>query len=126
MDLRPTPGTILDTNRRSPLAPKIKEAGEADDIFPKLMGDVVKPRREFIQNNSLSANVDVWGGGTSRRPSIGVYPEGRSLLDRLGSADDDALGGVLDLFPGLSRSCPRRFSCNQTTRSRGAPGLGGR
>ena len=35
---------------------KIKEVDEADDIFTKLMGDVVEPRREFIQDNSLSAN----------------------------------------------------------------------
>ena len=36
-----------------------RDVGEADDIFVKLMGDVVEPRREFIQDNSLSANVDV-------------------------------------------------------------------
>jgi len=49
----------LDTNARSLLQVKIKEVDEADDIFTKLMGDVVEPRREFIQDNSLSANVDV-------------------------------------------------------------------
>ena len=39
---------------------KIKEVDEADDIFVKLMGDVVEPRREFIQENALSvANLDV-------------------------------------------------------------------
>jgi DNA gyrase subunit B len=39
---------------------KIKEGDDADDIFVKLMGDVVEPRREFIQENALSvANLDV-------------------------------------------------------------------
>ena len=51
--------TTLDTNARSLLQVKIKEVDEADDIFTKLMGDVVEPRREFIQDNALSANVDV-------------------------------------------------------------------
>jgi DNA gyrase subunit B len=51
--------TTLDASERSLLQVKIKEVDEADDIFTKLMGDVVEPRREFIQDNSLSANVDV-------------------------------------------------------------------
>ncbi len=51
--------TTLDTNERSLLQVQVKEVDEADDIFTKLMGDVVEPRREFIQDNSLSANVDV-------------------------------------------------------------------
>ena len=51
--------TTLDTNERSMLQVKIKEVDEADDIFTKLMGDVVEPRREFIHDNSLLANVDV-------------------------------------------------------------------
>ena len=51
--------TTLDVNERSLLQVKVKEVDEADDIFTKLMGDVVEPRREFIQDNSLSANVDV-------------------------------------------------------------------
>jgi DNA gyrase subunit B len=39
---------------------KIKEGDEADDIFVKLMGDVVEPRREFIQENALNvSNLDV-------------------------------------------------------------------
>jgi DNA gyrase subunit B len=51
--------TTLDTEARSLLQVKVKEVDEADDIFTKLMGDVVEPRREFIQDNSLAANVDV-------------------------------------------------------------------
>ena len=51
--------TTLDTNARSLLQVKVREVDAADDIFTKLMGDVVEPRREFIQDNSLDANVDV-------------------------------------------------------------------
>jgi DNA gyrase subunit B len=52
--------TTLDANVRSLLQVKVKEVDEADDIFVKLMGDVVEPRREFIQDNALSvANLDV-------------------------------------------------------------------
>jgi DNA gyrase subunit B len=51
--------TTLDVNARSLLQVKIREVDAADDIFTKLMGDVVEPRREFIQDNSLEANVDV-------------------------------------------------------------------
>ncbi|MGO4713764.1 DNA topoisomerase (ATP-hydrolyzing) subunit B [Bradyrhizobium sp. 2TAF24] len=51
--------TTLDTNVRSLLQVKIKEVDEADDIFTKLMGDVVEPRRDFIQDNALVASVDV-------------------------------------------------------------------
>lgn len=49
----------LDTIARSLLQVKVKEVDAADDIFTKLMGDIVEPRREFIQDNSLAANVDV-------------------------------------------------------------------
>ena len=51
--------TTLDTNARSLMQVKVKEVDEADDIFTKLMGDVVEPRREFIQDNALTASVDV-------------------------------------------------------------------
>ncbi len=50
--------TTLDTNVRSLLQVKVKEVDEADDIFTKLMGDIVEPRREFIQENALAASVD--------------------------------------------------------------------
>ncbi|MCI0601155.1 MAG: DNA gyrase subunit B [Beijerinckiaceae bacterium] len=52
--------TTLDRNARTLLQVKIKEADDAEDIFVKLMGDVVEPRREFIQENALNvANLDV-------------------------------------------------------------------
>ena len=50
---------MLDTNVRSLLQVKVREVDEADDIFTKLMGDVVEPRRDFIQENALAASVDV-------------------------------------------------------------------
>jgi len=51
--------TTLDVEARSLLQVKVKEVDEADDLFTKLMGDVVEPRREFIQENALTASVDV-------------------------------------------------------------------
>ncbi|WP_106752751.1 DNA topoisomerase (ATP-hydrolyzing) subunit B [Pannonibacter carbonis] len=52
--------TTLDPNVRSLLQVRVREADDADDIFTKLMGDEVEPRREFIQDNALSvANLDV-------------------------------------------------------------------
>ncbi|WP_370676197.1 DNA topoisomerase (ATP-hydrolyzing) subunit B [Pleomorphomonas sp. PLEO] len=52
--------TTLDPNARSLLRVQVNEAVEADDIFDRLMGDEVEPRREFIQANALSvANLDV-------------------------------------------------------------------
>ena len=46
--------TTLDPEARTLLQVKIDDLAEADDIFSKLMGDVVEPRREFIQQNALS------------------------------------------------------------------------
>ncbi|MET0606401.1 MAG: DNA topoisomerase (ATP-hydrolyzing) subunit B [Beijerinckiaceae bacterium] len=52
--------TTLDREARTLLQVKIKEVDEADDLFAKLMGDTVEPRRDFIQENALSvANLDV-------------------------------------------------------------------
>ncbi len=51
--------TTLDPEARTFLQVRIDDVAEADDIFTKLMGDVVEPRREFIQQNALSVeNLD--------------------------------------------------------------------
>ncbi len=50
--------TTLDVDARSLLQVKVKEIDEASDIFAKLMGDEVEPRRAFIQDNALAASVD--------------------------------------------------------------------
>jgi DNA gyrase subunit B len=52
--------TTLDKANRSLLRVEIAQADVADEIFTRLMGDIVEPRREFIQENALSvANLDV-------------------------------------------------------------------
>ncbi|MCC0042462.1 MAG: DNA topoisomerase (ATP-hydrolyzing) subunit B [Rhodobiaceae bacterium] len=51
--------TTLDPNVRSLMQVKVKEMDEADETFSQLMGDVVEPRRDFIQANALYASVDV-------------------------------------------------------------------
>jgi DNA gyrase subunit B len=51
--------TTLDTNARSLLQVRVKEVDEANMLFDQLMGDLVDPRRQFIQDNALAASVDV-------------------------------------------------------------------
>jgi DNA gyrase subunit B len=52
--------TTLDPDVRSLLKVEVRHVGEAEDIFSTLMGDVVEPRREFIQTHALEvANLDV-------------------------------------------------------------------
>ena len=51
--------TTLDSNARTLLQVKVTHADDADDMFTRLMGDLVEPRREFIQDNALDAEVDV-------------------------------------------------------------------
>ena len=52
--------TTLDPEIRSLIQVRIDHADEADDIFTTLMGDVVEPRREFIQDNALKVvNLDI-------------------------------------------------------------------
>lgn len=52
--------TTLNPENRKLLQVKIEEADAADQVFSTLMGDVVEPRREFIQDNALNVeNLDV-------------------------------------------------------------------
>ncbi|WBU56872.1 DNA topoisomerase (ATP-hydrolyzing) subunit B [Paracoccus sediminicola] len=52
--------TTLDPQARTMLQVKVDDVSDAEDIFTKLMGDLVEPRREFIQQNALSVeNLDI-------------------------------------------------------------------
>ena len=52
--------TTLDPTNRALLQVEVSQADVADEIFTRLMGDVVEPRRDFIQENALNvANLDV-------------------------------------------------------------------
>src|SRR6187399_2063570 len=52
--------TTLDPDNRVLLQVKVEDADVTDEIFTRLMGDIVEPRREFIQENALNvANLDV-------------------------------------------------------------------
>lgn len=50
--------TTLDPDARTLLKVKLDKEGSADEVFSTLMGDVVEPRRDFIQANALNANLD--------------------------------------------------------------------
>ena len=50
--------TTLDAGVRTLLQVKVDHADDADEMFSKLMGDVVEPRRAFIEEFALEADVD--------------------------------------------------------------------
>ena len=51
--------TTMDPNHRSLFQVKVNDASQADEVVSMLMGDVVEPRRDFIVDNALDANLDV-------------------------------------------------------------------
>lgn len=58
MDAEQLWNTTLDPESRTLLQVKVNHFDEAEEVFSTLMGDVVEPRREFIQDNALKANLD--------------------------------------------------------------------
>ena len=52
--------TTMDPNSRTLLQVKADNSAEADEVFSTLMGDIVEPRRDFIQENALNVvNLDI-------------------------------------------------------------------
>jgi DNA gyrase subunit B len=52
--------TTMDPEKRAMLKVQISSIEEAEEVFAKLMGDQVEPRRQFIEENALNVkNLDI-------------------------------------------------------------------
>ena len=59
MDAEELNETTMDINKRVLRQITVEDAIQADEIFNKLMGEEVEPRRQFIETNATYANLDV-------------------------------------------------------------------
>ena len=59
MDAEELNETTMDINQRVLRKITVEDAVQADEVFSKLMGEEVEPRRDFIENNATYANLDI-------------------------------------------------------------------
>ena len=59
MDAEELNETTMDIHKRTLRQITVEDAVRADEVFSKLMGEEVEPRREFIETNATYANLDI-------------------------------------------------------------------